>query len=359
MAGESFDLAVVASLSSDDGVTELIDRGLVREQAPRHGSVPARAHARGAVRRPPVDVPAHAAPRARRGARGGRRAEPRRRAALARRARAASARARRCCARPPTPRAVHAYCDAADAYRQALELWPDGGDEDRRAAALEDYAACCQLAGALTDAARAWRELADRRARPPRGRHRPAPPRRGARAQGRPRAWPSRARDGRRRRVRGHGPAGRGRGRADRDRQPAPAVGAPRRGGRARPGAPARRRPRRPHRPAHPRARASRAWRAPSSTTTRAGLEIVRHGLALALEHDLTAVAAELYQRLSVDALRVGGLPPRRGGARHRARRCARRARTRTSIGACVVVHGLRAARARRVVAGDARCAAR
>ena len=31
-----------------------------------------------------------------------------------------------------------------------------------------------------------------------------------------------------------------------------------------------------------------------------AGLEIVRGGLALALEHDLTAVAAELYQRLSV-----------------------------------------------------------
>ena len=30
------------------------------------------------------------------------------------------------------------------------------------------------------------------------------------------------------------------------------------------------------------------------------GLETVRGGLALALEHDLTAVAAELYQRLSV-----------------------------------------------------------
>ena len=30
------------------------------------------------------------------------------------------------------------------------------------------------------------------------------------------------------------------------------------------------------------------------------GLEIVRGGLALALEHDLTPVAAELYQRLSV-----------------------------------------------------------
>ena len=31
-----------------------------------------------------------------------------------------------------------------------------------------------------------------------------------------------------------------------------------------------------------------------------AGLDTVRGGLALALEHDLTAVAAELYQRLSV-----------------------------------------------------------
>ena len=42
----------------------------------------------------------------------------------------------------------------------------------------------------------------------------------------------------------------------------------------------------------------------------RAGLATVRNGLALALEHDLTAVAAELYQRLSVTLYEGAELPP-------------------------------------------------
>ena len=44
----------------------------------------------------------------------------------------------------------------------------------------------------------------------------------------------------------------------------------------------------------------SKGWRRAKHGDYEGGLETVRGGLALALEHDLTAVAAELYQRLSV-----------------------------------------------------------
>src|SRR5215211_2485301 len=53
--------------------------------------------------------------------------------------------------------AAHAYRDAARAGRQVLDLWPDGDDSGRRGA-LERYARCAELAGELSEAARAWRE---------------------------------------------------------------------------------------------------------------------------------------------------------------------------------------------------------
>ncbi len=56
-------------------------------------------------------------------------------------------------------RAVHAHRDAVRAARQALELWPDGDDEERRVAALEAHAHSAELAGELGEAAAAWREL--------------------------------------------------------------------------------------------------------------------------------------------------------------------------------------------------------
>jgi DNA-binding CsgD family transcriptional regulator/tetratricopeptide (TPR) repeat protein len=56
-------------------------------------------------------------------------------------------------------RAVHAYRDAARAGRQALELWPEGEDEPRRVEALESYANSAELGGELSEAARAWREI--------------------------------------------------------------------------------------------------------------------------------------------------------------------------------------------------------
>jgi DNA-binding CsgD family transcriptional regulator len=54
---------------------------------------------------------------------------------------------------------VHAYRDAAGMVRQALELWPEGEDVDERLVALERHGAWAELAGELADAARTWREV--------------------------------------------------------------------------------------------------------------------------------------------------------------------------------------------------------
>jgi DNA-binding CsgD family transcriptional regulator len=61
--------------------------------------------------------------------------------------------------------AVHAYRDGARAARRALELWPDGEDEPGRLAALERLGGCAELAGELGEAVRAWREVVDGRRR--------------------------------------------------------------------------------------------------------------------------------------------------------------------------------------------------
>ena len=55
---------------------------------------------------------------------------------------------------------VHAYRDAATMARRALELWPEDEAVDERLLALERHGVCAELAGELSDAARAWRELA-------------------------------------------------------------------------------------------------------------------------------------------------------------------------------------------------------
>jgi DNA-binding NarL/FixJ family response regulator len=61
--------------------------------------------------------------------------------------------------------AVHAYRDGARAFRRALELWPEGEDERTRLYSLERLASCAELAGDLGDAATVWREVADGRQR--------------------------------------------------------------------------------------------------------------------------------------------------------------------------------------------------
>jgi DNA-binding CsgD family transcriptional regulator len=54
---------------------------------------------------------------------------------------------------------IHAYRDAAVAGQRALDVWPEGEDEEARVAALERLAECAQASGRLADSVRALREL--------------------------------------------------------------------------------------------------------------------------------------------------------------------------------------------------------
>ncbi|HKF82533.1 MAG TPA: AAA family ATPase [Solirubrobacterales bacterium] len=56
--------------------------------------------------------------------------------------------------------AVHAHRDAMRAAREALELWPEDESEDLRAETLRRYGRCAELVGELGEATKAWRELA-------------------------------------------------------------------------------------------------------------------------------------------------------------------------------------------------------
>jgi DNA-binding NarL/FixJ family response regulator len=55
--------------------------------------------------------------------------------------------------------ALHAYRDEARAARHALELWPEAERESERIALLERYARSAELAGDLAEATRGWREV--------------------------------------------------------------------------------------------------------------------------------------------------------------------------------------------------------
>ena len=159
VAGSSFDAHVVADLAGEAGIEELLESGLLVEGADgaaafRHAlvrdavyaDVPAvrrrslhreLGHALDAGGAAGADVAAHWL-----AAREDERARHELRRAVA------------------ELRARHAYRDAARAGRQMLDLWPDGEDPPGRAAALEDYAACAELAGELAEAGGAWREVA-------------------------------------------------------------------------------------------------------------------------------------------------------------------------------------------------------
>lgn len=56
---------------------------------------------------------------------------------------------------------VHAYRNAASSATRALELWPDGKEAEARLAMVERLAHCAEVAGMLSEASRAWRELAE------------------------------------------------------------------------------------------------------------------------------------------------------------------------------------------------------
>ena len=59
--------------------------------------------------------------------------------------------------------AVHAYRDALQASRLALDLWPEEADEDRRLDVLDQLGTCAELCGEFAEAVRAWREVAEAR----------------------------------------------------------------------------------------------------------------------------------------------------------------------------------------------------
>ena len=300
VAGESFELELVAALSSDEGLSELVERGLIREEpsgaaAFHHGlirealyaDVPwmrrrslhrALAEALAAAGAPSREVATHWL-----GARAGEQA----REALLRAA--------------AESEAVHAHRDAAAADRQALDLWPEAEDEERRSEALERYACCSRLAGELAEAARAWRELGalhssardelalaraqrelaavhelqgDREAAF--GARRSAAELYAANGRAAEAAVELLAMANQRRLAARHGEAielaGAARGHAD-------AAG---------------------RLDLRIRAVGLEGLARAKHGDYEGGLETVRGGLAVALEHDLTAVAAELYQRLSV-----------------------------------------------------------
>ncbi len=299
VAGEAFDLEVVEGIAGAEGLTELIERGVVREDGA------GRAAFRHALTREALyaDVPwlqrraLHRRLAQALVADGGGSMEVAtqwlgaREEALAREALLGAAR---------DFRAVHAHRDAARAGRQALELWPEGEDVPGRIGVLEDYAVSAELSGDLAEAARAWREICTvqgglgalecvaagrRRWRPSSGfaaTARPRPPRAGRP----PGPTPPRAFPPRRRASACWSPT---------SCAPPPTTPTPSRWPR-----PPAARPRPPI-ALDLRARAlglegvSRATRGEFDE----GLATVQAGLALALEHNLTPVAAELYQRLS------------------------------------------------------------
>jgi DNA-binding CsgD family transcriptional regulator len=158
VAGESFPLEVVAGLSDAGGLAELLEHGLLREQDPgragfRHALAREAVYAdvpwirRRALHRQLAEALEAAGAPSREVATHwlGAREDDRAREALLQAA--------------AQSEALHAYRDAAQAGRQALELWPEQGDEDRRNDSLERYARCCELSGDLPEAARGWREL--------------------------------------------------------------------------------------------------------------------------------------------------------------------------------------------------------
>ena len=157
VAGDRFDPALVADLSSPDGLTELIEHGLVVEEDGRgrfhhalarealyaevpwlrrrdlHGRLAGALEDGGA---PPLELATHWL---------GAGETTRAREALVRGARESEA--------------LLAHRDATGAARRALDLWPEGEEREVRIETLERYAVCAERAGELAEATKAWREL--------------------------------------------------------------------------------------------------------------------------------------------------------------------------------------------------------
>jgi DNA-binding CsgD family transcriptional regulator len=162
VAGITVDVELVGDLASEPGLDEAFRHGILRENEPRLASF------RHALTRDAVyaDVPWTRRRRLHRLL--AERLELREASSLAAAEHWLLAREfhRACPALAEAARqfaAVHAYRDALAAGRRASEVWPDGADEEGRIALTAEIARCAQLAGELSEAAAAWRELADRR----------------------------------------------------------------------------------------------------------------------------------------------------------------------------------------------------
>ena len=159
VAGAQVDLALAADLAWEEGFGELTEVGLLEETGP------GRAAFRHALAREAIyaDVPwmrrrkLHAGFAATLEARGGPSLELAMHwlgAGEATRARAALVAAARESER------LQAHRDATRAAREALELWGEGEAEELRLETLERCGRCAEVAGELGDASKAWRELA-------------------------------------------------------------------------------------------------------------------------------------------------------------------------------------------------------
>src|SRR3954470_5426027 len=159
VAGQQLDLHLVAGLSSDDGLAELIESGLIEERGP------GRAAFRHALAQEALyaEVPWM------------RRRDVHRRLAEAIEAAEGShlevathwlGAGNELAAREELVRAaeqseaLQAHRDATRAASQALELWPEDEADGLRLETLERFARCAQLAGEMAEAAKGWRELA-------------------------------------------------------------------------------------------------------------------------------------------------------------------------------------------------------
>jgi DNA-binding NarL/FixJ family response regulator len=158
VAGQRFDLQLVAELATEQGLAELIAQGQLEEEGDgqavfRHGLAQEALYAEVPwLRR--RDLHHRLAEALERGEGGsmeiaihwdGAGETSHARAALADAAREFEA--------------LHAYRDATKAGRRALELWPEGEEVELRIEALERYGRCAELAGELAEATKAWREL--------------------------------------------------------------------------------------------------------------------------------------------------------------------------------------------------------
>jgi DNA-binding CsgD family transcriptional regulator/tetratricopeptide (TPR) repeat protein len=299
-AGEAFDLDLVAGLSSDAGLEEAMERGVIVEAGAGAGAF------RHALTREALyaDLPwlqrralhrrlAGALEAA--GAKGGEIAVQWLGAREPSKAREAFLRA------AGESRAVHAHRDAARAGREALELWPEGEDDERRIEALQSYATSAELSGELAEAARAWREICALRGEEGRGEDYAEAQRRLA-AVSDMRGDRTSALDARRAAAEAYSAAERpAEAAVERlaianylrvEARFSDAIEAAQAAGRDA-GAAGRL-------DLELRARGLEGVALAKRGDFEAGHEVVRGGLALALEHDLTGVAADLYQRLSL-----------------------------------------------------------